>query len=154
MAKAKTSGKANGADNKDKVPLRDKVVRQLDKFCARVQKVEKRLAANAPQVAALLEKARDMVGDAANEVEKLPTEFRFSASKGAGGRVTFAEGATVSIREKVRSKWTDLLVAAEMESLVVEKIIGSRARVKTQAGTVLVIPRGALTVKGQAQAQQ
>ncbi len=130
-----------------KLCARDKWVRMTDRMVARVNKQVKRLT-NAPEIAALYQSAVNELCDASAQLAALPENWKASkGGRGAGaGNSAIVEGSIVDVRTIKRVGLADLLDEGEMVGLTVEKIVGSRLRLRSTTGATLLLPRGFFSV--------
>lgn len=155
----KTKGKnINGSSNnegkvekKSKVPKRDQVVKKLGKQLARFRKVRKYLddRGAGEKIIQACDLVIDTMADSVIlEIEKLPDTFgrkQKESGEGGGKSFKFEEGEAVALRPKKKEEYKDLLLEGDMESMLIMKVIGTRARVRTKSGVELVLPRAAFT---------
>ena len=67
------------------------------------------------------------------------------AAKGEGKRASFAVGATVDIKERVRGSYEDLLEESDLVGLTVVKVAKGKVGVTTDGGVRMFIPKAHLT---------
>lgn len=123
-----------------KLCARDKWVRATDRMVSRIDKQAKRLA-SAPEIVALYQSAVAQLCDASAQLAALPEDWKARSGGGRGTGTPVAEGSIVDVRAAKKAKLLDLLDEGEMSGLTVEKIAGSRLRVRTSTGVTLLLPR-------------
>lgn len=157
MAKVQqTATKAEKTEHAHKEPkakgpklcVRDKWVRATDRMSARTEKLAKRLT-SAPEIAALYQSAVATLCDASAQIAALSEDWRASSGRrgtGASNSATMVKGSVVDVRDAKKVELADLLDEGEMVGLVVEKIAGSRLKLRSTTGATLLLPRGFFTV--------
>lgn len=134
-------------EGKEKMSAKVKLVRNLDKQNSKIEKLLRKLkkVPSAVSVVAKLEKAIEGLSEAATEADKMPESFR--VAKGENGEsfsFKVEEGAIVTIRDKKRAAFSDMLEKDEMSGMTVVKVIGTRVKAQTTSGITLILPKSAL----------
>jgi hypothetical protein len=149
MAKVQTAPKAPKMKApKTKLCARDKWIRTLDRFQSRIRTRSAKLTSNA-EVSVQLAAAADALNAATTVLAALPADWR--AREGRGGRgpgagnSAIVEGSIVDVRAAKKTELADLFDEGEMVGLVVEKIAGSRLKLRSSTGATLLLPRGFFT---------
>jgi len=136
---------------KDKMTRRERGVKKVDFLITRVNKLKSFFVGAPGDIGAQLDSAVGLLGDAANEIEKLPETWSASGGGTNGAGFKIEEGALVSIRQRKQEAFADLLEQAEMADLTVLKIMGTRCKVQTKSGVAIILPRGSLMRSREAQ---
>ena len=129
---------------KTKVIIKERYAKLANRLAAKINKIAAKFVSEAEINSALLD-AGAALFTASTKIDALPETWTARKTRERVSTVV-AEGTKVNVREAKKEKIAGLLEDAELTGLTVEKVVGSRLRVRTTTGIVLVLPRGIFSV--------